>query len=178
MAEFNELIKIFKDAESQELSDVQNSEAHSPDLVDPTVESSTKATVGAPMTSDDSSAGNGGQHTICTKCKHANPADSNFCVKCGGRLGYVCAHCKANLPEGAKFCNHCGHEVAAQAMVDVVATLKRGECVNLQAMIDNFEKLLIETAMDVAEGNMSRAAQLLQIHRTTLYSRIQSKLQK
>lgn len=167
-----------QDIESQELSDTRKTEAQTPELLDPGIGRSTKTTVDPPIISEDSNPRAGGQHMICTNCQHASPGDSNFCMNCGKRLGYYCGHCKAILPVGAKFCNHCGHELSVQSGDDVIATLKRGECVNLQAMIDNFETLLIDTAMHVAEGNFSRAAELLQMHRTTLYSRVQSKSQK
>jgi transcriptional regulator of acetoin/glycerol metabolism len=32
----------------------------------------------------------------------------------------------------------------------------------------------VEAALDIAQGNLTRAARLLGIHRTTLYSRIQN----
>jgi DNA-binding NtrC family response regulator len=36
------------------------------------------------------------------------------------------------------------------------------------------EKSYVEAALDITRGNLSQAAKLLGIHRTTLYSRMQS----
>ena len=51
----------------------------------------------------------------CPGCQHENPAGSNFCLGCGGRLALACAVCGADLPAGARFCNKCGAPVAAES---------------------------------------------------------------
>lgn len=113
----------------------------------------------------------------CENCHHENPAGSKFCANCGKPIGLYCPQCKGAILVGAKFCNHCGHEIAPQrdGDGDAVSTLKRGESVNLQAAVERLENLLIATATKVAGGNFTRAAKLLQIHRTTLHSRIRAK---
>jgi DNA-binding NtrC family response regulator len=114
----------------------------------------------------------------CQHCRHENPAGSNFCSNCGKRIGDFCPQCKQRVPVNATFCNHCGYEITPQNLSDVLAMLKRGESINLDASLENLETHLITTAMEFAGGNVTRAAELLQVHRTTLYSRIQAKTEK
>jgi len=47
----------------------------------------------------------------CPKCQFENPADSSFCLECGGKMELVCPQCANALPSGAKFCNQCGHNL-------------------------------------------------------------------
>ncbi|MCH8838519.1 MAG: AAA family ATPase, partial [Candidatus Marinimicrobia bacterium] len=44
----------------------------------------------------------------CPKCKHDNPPDASFCMKCGVPLSSKCPKCSAENPEGAAFCMKCG----------------------------------------------------------------------
>ena len=111
----------------------------------------------------------------CTKCDHSNIAGSYFCCRCGKRLPSNCAHCKHNLVEGSTFCNHCGFKVTSKLGMELVDVLERGESIDLQAAMDNLESLLIGTAMRVMDGSIRHAADLLQMQRTTLYSRIKTK---
>ena len=59
--------------------------------------------------------------------------------------------------------------------MELVDALERGESIDLQAAMDNLESLLIGTAMRVMDGSIRHAADLLQMQRTTLYSRIKTK---
>jgi DNA-binding NtrC family response regulator len=45
---------------------------------------------------------------------------------------------------------------------------------NLDDALRELEKSYVEAALDITHGNLSQAAKLLGIHRTTLYSRMQS----
>jgi DNA-binding NtrC family response regulator len=45
---------------------------------------------------------------------------------------------------------------------------------NLDDRLQHWERGYVEAALDIAQGNLTRAARLLGIHRTTLYSRIQN----
>jgi len=45
---------------------------------------------------------------------------------------------------------------------------------NLDDALRELEKSYVEAALDITRGNLSQAAKLLGIHRTTLYSRMQS----
>jgi len=44
----------------------------------------------------------------CLQCNAENPAGSNFCLRCGARLGGTCGACAAELAPGSRFCNLCG----------------------------------------------------------------------
>ena len=50
----------------------------------------------------------------CPRCQHENPAESNFCLGCGARLGLICVSCGTDLPLGSRFCNKCGAPVKAE----------------------------------------------------------------
>jgi hypothetical protein len=95
----------------------------------------------------------------CGSCSYANPAGSNFCANCGNGLGHYCISCKGAIPLDARFCNHCGVEQSAPSHGPVEA-LKRGQSLSLQGALDSLEATLIETATKVADGNLSRAAEL------------------
>ena len=45
---------------------------------------------------------------------------------------------------------------------------------NLDDTLRELEKSYVEAALDITHGNLSQAAKLLGIHRTTLYSRMQN----
>ncbi|OYY90039.1 MAG: hypothetical protein B7Y32_09295, partial [Methylophilales bacterium 16-45-7] len=45
--------------------------------------------------------------------------------------------------------------------------------VSLDQVLKSWEKAYIEAAMKITHGNLSQAAKLLGVNRTTLYSRIQ-----
>jgi len=45
---------------------------------------------------------------------------------------------------------------------------------NLDETLRELEKSYVEAALDITHGNLSQAAKLLGIHRTTLYSRMQN----
>jgi predicted amidophosphoribosyltransferase len=49
----------------------------------------------------------------CPGCHSAVAADSQFCSRCGRRLGATarCARCHAELTGGARFCSACGQAV-------------------------------------------------------------------
>jgi len=44
----------------------------------------------------------------CPKCKHDNPSEAMFCMKCGTKLERKCPNCGAEYPEEALFCMKCG----------------------------------------------------------------------
>jgi class 3 adenylate cyclase len=49
----------------------------------------------------------------CSSCRHDNPAEAAFCMKCGTKVETGCPKCgKANVPEAA-FCISCGAALAA-----------------------------------------------------------------
>ncbi|MCH9045529.1 MAG: zinc ribbon domain-containing protein, partial [SAR324 cluster bacterium] len=47
----------------------------------------------------------------CPQCKHDNPPNSKFCLKCGSRQENFCPQCQSALPIEAAFCNACGHDL-------------------------------------------------------------------
>jgi class 3 adenylate cyclase/tetratricopeptide (TPR) repeat protein len=51
--------------------------------------------------------------SLCPRCRHENPGDAKFCLKCGDRLALACGACGTELPAGAKFCKECGQAVGA-----------------------------------------------------------------
>lgn len=44
----------------------------------------------------------------CPTCRHHNPYEAIFCIKCGRELQRKCMRCRAELPENALFCMKCG----------------------------------------------------------------------
>ncbi|HUG30110.1 MAG TPA: adenylate/guanylate cyclase domain-containing protein [Candidatus Limnocylindria bacterium] len=48
---------------------------------------------------------------ICATCTADNPPDTNFCVRCGSRVG--CPTCGAAIVSEARFCGNCGTPLAA-----------------------------------------------------------------
>jgi len=50
--------------------------------------------------------------------------------------------------------------------------------VNLDQVLKQWEKAYVDAAMKITHGNLSQAAKLLGINRTTLYSRIQLQEEK
>ena len=118
---------------------------------------------------------------ICMNCQQENPTESRFCLRCGEHIGQSCSHCQASLPVGAQFCNQCGKSVSDLSGYSVsssIAALKGGEAINFPELISDLETLLIDTAMLLAGGNTARAARLLQLKRTTLISKLQSRPRK
>jgi class 3 adenylate cyclase len=49
----------------------------------------------------------------CPRCQQENPAQANFCMRCGTGLTLTCAKCNTELPTDAAFCFACGQPVAA-----------------------------------------------------------------
>lgn len=47
----------------------------------------------------------------CLKCGTINPAESKYCVECGGLLNVRCPQCLCDLPLTAKYCNSCGLKI-------------------------------------------------------------------
>ena len=47
----------------------------------------------------------------CSKCRHTNPQDAKFCMKCGTKLKRECIACGTELPENALFCMKCGKKL-------------------------------------------------------------------
>ncbi len=52
--------------------------------------------------------------------------------------------------------------------------LQAQQNVQLDDLLKDLERSYVEAALDITQGNLSKAARLLGIHRTTLYSRMQS----
>src|SRR6516164_2431896 len=44
----------------------------------------------------------------CIKCDYDNPADAQFCTKCGSKIENRCASCHTVNPLDANFCKKCG----------------------------------------------------------------------
>jgi len=115
---------------------------------------------------------------ICMNCQQENPTGSKFCLRCGEHIGQFCGHCHSSLPIDAQFCNQCGNSVSepsGHSVNSLIEALKRGEAINIAEAVANVETILIDTAMLVAGGNNSRAAKLLQLKRTTLIAKLQSR---
>ena len=118
----------------------------------------------------------------CSECQSENFEGSKFCIFCGGRCELVCSHCRTQLPQEANYCNECGRPVssAIQASVsnsigrDYIGALKRDESIDLPELVEAFESRLIDTALQLSEGKIMRAARLLGIKRTTLSAKLHS----
>jgi predicted ATPase/class 3 adenylate cyclase/regulation of enolase protein 1 (concanavalin A-like superfamily) len=48
----------------------------------------------------------------CVKCRHINPAEALFCMKCGARFEPKCPRCGAEYSAEASFCIKCGFNLA------------------------------------------------------------------
>ncbi len=64
------------------------------------------------------------------------------------------------------------HDSQALPEVDVEAVLKAGDF-DLDAYIQRIEWSYIQSALNLCDGNLSKASKLLKVNRTTLYSKIQ-----
>ena len=62
----------------------------------------------------------------------------------------------------------------AQPIATARAHLETRTGFNLDRVLRETEKAYVDAALDITRGNLSQAAKLLGIHRTTLYSRMQS----
>ena len=49
----------------------------------------------------------------CPRCRHENPGEARFCLRCGAQLSISCGACSAVLPRGANFCPECGQAAIA-----------------------------------------------------------------
>ena len=49
----------------------------------------------------------------CPRCRHENPGEARFCLRCGAQLSISCGACSAVLPPGANFCPECGQAAIA-----------------------------------------------------------------
>ena len=54
---------------------------------------------------------------LCAKCNYDNPADAQFCMKCGAKIEHRCAACNTENPGDANFCRKCGAALRASAPV-------------------------------------------------------------
>jgi DNA-binding NtrC family response regulator len=52
--------------------------------------------------------------------------------------------------------------------------LQTGKNFQLDQLLKELERSYVEAALELSSGNLSKAARMLGIHRTTLYSRMQS----
>ena len=55
----------------------------------------------------------------CPKCKHENPTEAIFCMKCGAKLETRCPNCGAEYPEEALFCMKCGTKLKDESEVNI-----------------------------------------------------------
>jgi DNA-binding NtrC family response regulator len=60
----------------------------------------------------------------------------------------------------------------ASLMVQAQRHLQRQANVSLDAVLKTWERAYIEAALKITHGNLSQAAKLLNVNRTTLYSRM------
>ena len=44
----------------------------------------------------------------CSRCQSENPAEHNFCGRCGARLAILCHACQTPNAPAQKFCGECG----------------------------------------------------------------------
>src|SRR5713101_6761066 len=50
---------------------------------------------------------------LCSKCNYDNPADAQFCMKCGSKVENRCSSCNTVNPADANFCRKCGGSLGA-----------------------------------------------------------------
>ena len=68
-----------------------------------------------------------------------------------------------------------GFELDSQSIVEqAMRHLEHGQQFNLDDMLQTWERGYVEAALRLTKGNISQAAKLLGINRTTLYSRMES----
>ena len=67
-----------------------------------------------------------------------------------------------------------GGEDRRRSLEQALRQLERGGAFNLDETLKAWERGYIEAALRLTRGNVSQAAKLLGIHRTTLYSRMNS----
>lgn len=54
----------------------------------------------------------------CPQCGRDNPADAQFCMRCGTALTRACPSCGATNPLGAHFCLECGSPLAGTGLAE------------------------------------------------------------
>jgi len=73
---------------------------------------------------------------------------------------------------------HSYRDPAAAQNIDPAKSFYTGQSFNevlrLDEALRDLERSYVEAALDLTRGNLSQAARLLGIHRTTLYSRMQN----
>jgi len=79
---------------------------------------------------------------ICTNpnCKKANPIGTQFCVKCGTRIGLDCPSCGEFVEISNKFCSSCG--------VNKVEYFKKNQAEQIQSL----QELIKETQAEIQEA--------------------------
>jgi DNA-binding NtrC family response regulator len=63
-------------------------------------------------------------------------------------------------------------DLLAQARQTMATVSANGQSFDLDALLNSIERSLIEAALEISQGNVSQAAKLLGVGRTTLYSRM------
>lgn len=56
--------------------------------------------------------------TVCPRCGKENPADAQFCMRCGSALYRTCSRCGTSNPPDAQFCLQCGTPLSDAAQVE------------------------------------------------------------
>ena len=64
--------------------------------------------------------------------------------------------------------------MVVSAVVTTLPTLLSGAAFSLDAVLKGVEQAYLDAALEIANGNMSQAAKLLGVSRTTLYGRLEA----
>src|SRR5229473_5892443 len=69
---------------------------------------------------------------LCSKCNYDNPADAQFCMKCGTKVENRCSSCNTVNPADANFCRKCGGAIVAGSTRAFSANSLRNETGNFK----------------------------------------------
>ena len=100
-------------------------------------------------------------------------------VKVSGEVGsgktMLCNMLQSHLPDNVESVYLANPSVAPDEVLHAIAfELQLQKMFNLDHTLQQWERGYVEAALAITQGNLTRAAKLLGIHRTTLYSRMQN----
>jgi len=61
----------------------------------------------------------------CIKCKHENPSEARFCMKCGTKFERVCPKCDIGYTKEPSFCMKCGEKLLDIEFPQISASVKK-----------------------------------------------------
>src|ERR1700730_9059834 len=80
----------------------------------------------------------------CSKCGCENPADNNFCARCGNSLARLCVKCGAENSPASNFCGKCGTPLAKHENAASVISPARKSAAGIRVVAEEAEASALE----------------------------------